>query len=60
MAVGKNLQEQLRSTALGLGADFFGVADLRAARQQVWAQGGEMLAQYPLALSVGVRMPSAL
>jgi epoxyqueuosine reductase QueG len=60
MAGGENLEERLRTAALGLGADYFGVADLAAAREQVWAQGGEMLTQYPLALSVGAKMPSAI
>jgi epoxyqueuosine reductase QueG len=60
MVEGTSLEERLRQAALGLGADFFGVADLSAARELVWEQGGEMLSQFPIALSVGVVMPFAI
>mgnify|MGYP001814442217 CR=1 FL=1 len=60
MAEGKSLEQRWQHTALGLGAAYFGVADLSAAQEQIWEQGGEMLAQYPIALSVGVVMPFAI
>jgi epoxyqueuosine reductase QueG len=45
---------------LALGADFFGVADLAPAREFIAEQGGEMVAQVPRAISIGVMMPSAI
>ena len=52
--------DALRRRAVELGADFFGVAELAAGQELVREQGGEMLAEYPRALSVGVVMPSAI
>ena len=54
------LNERFRGDALALGADFFGVADLSLARDAVAEQGGEMVAQFPYAISIGVAMPSAI
>jgi epoxyqueuosine reductase len=55
-----SLNERLRQEALTLGADFFGVADLSPAREFVEEQGGEMVVQFPRAVSIGVMMPSAI
>jgi epoxyqueuosine reductase len=60
MERGTGLKDALRQRALELGADFFGVADLSAGRELVREQGGEMLAQFDRALSVGVVMPFAI
>ena len=50
------LEGQIRDIALGEGADFFGVADLTQARDEIVGQGGEWLAAYPRAISVGIRL----
>ena len=55
-----DLENELRKRAFDLGGDFFGVADLSAARTLVHGQGGDMLAQFDRALSVGVVMPFAI
>lgn len=55
-----DLENRLRAEALTLGADFFGVADLAPARDFIREQGGEMVAGFPRAVSIGVRMPSAI
>ncbi|MBN1319171.1 MAG: epoxyqueuosine reductase [Anaerolineales bacterium] len=55
-----DLIEQLRSHAFALGADMFGAADISPAEQLVREQGGEMIAQFPRALSIGVVMPFAI
>jgi len=54
------LGERLRSQALALGADYAGVADLSPAREVIEAQGGNMMAQFPGAMSIGVVMPFAI
>lgn len=54
------LDKFLREEALALGADYFGVADLLAAQGLVEEQAGEMMAQLPRAISVGVVMPFAI
>jgi epoxyqueuosine reductase QueG len=54
------LKQRLREQAFGLGADFFGVADLSPAREFIEQWGGEMVAQFPRAISVGVAMPLAI
>lgn len=55
-----DLVEQLRNQARTLGGDLFGVADLSPAQHLVREQGGEMIAQFPRALSLGVVMPFAI
>jgi epoxyqueuosine reductase QueG len=50
----------LREMALALGADFFGVADLAPAQGLIRQLGGELAAQYPRAVSLGVALPSAI
>jgi len=50
----------LRETALALGADFCGVADLALAPELVRQLGGELMAQFPRAVSIGVALPSAI
>ena len=60
MADNDSLEERLHGKALALGADYFGVADLSTARKLILEQGGEMLAEFPRAISVGVVMPMAI
>lgn len=55
-----DLNGYLLEQALALGADFFGVADLAPAREFIAERGGEMVAQFPRAVSIGVRMPSEI
>jgi epoxyqueuosine reductase QueG len=55
-----DLQDLVREEALALGADFFGVADLFPARDFIAKRGGEMVAQFPRAVSIGVMMPQAV
>jgi len=55
-----DLVEQLRNQARTLGGDLYGVADLSPAQHLVREQGGEMIAQFPRALSLGVVMPFAV
>ncbi|MFC1717342.1 4Fe-4S double cluster binding domain-containing protein [Candidatus Poribacteria bacterium] len=51
------LGDCLHEEALALGADYFGVADLSPAYELINELGGQMTAQFPLAISIGVRMP---
>jgi epoxyqueuosine reductase len=55
-----DLQSLVGEEALALGADFFGVADLAPAREFIAERGGEMVAQFPRAVSIGVLMPSEI
>lgn len=52
------LDEQIRTLAKSLGADFYGVADLTPAREVVEEQGGAEaeVAAFPRAVSVGVAL----
>jgi len=54
------LDVRIRDLAHSLGADFCGVADLTPARAAIQAQGGPMVARFPRAVSVGVRLMDAL
>jgi epoxyqueuosine reductase len=54
------MEEDLRKLALELGADFFGVADLAPARDAVRDQGGDDIARWPLAVSVGIALPGSI
>jgi len=54
------LEEHLREETLALGAGYFGIADLSCALESVEEQGGQMMAQFPHAISIGVAMPFAI
>jgi epoxyqueuosine reductase len=54
------LDTRIRSLALTLGADYFGVADLKPARDFIRQQGGEQVARYSLAVVVGMRLSDDL
>ncbi len=48
--------ERLRNLARTLGADYCGVADITSAREEIIRQGGEGLAAYPRAITVGIAL----
>lgn len=50
------IEDKVRQIAEAGGADFFGVADLSLAKAEVMRQGGEKIASYPRAISVGIRL----
>jgi epoxyqueuosine reductase len=51
-----NVAHRLQRIAEDLGADFFGVANLTPARDEIVAQGGPHLADYPRAVSIGIAL----
>lgn len=50
------LEDKIRQMAEACGADFFGIADLGLAKDEVVRQGGAELAVYPRAVSIGIRL----
>ncbi|HMK46108.1 MAG TPA: 4Fe-4S double cluster binding domain-containing protein [Methanocella sp.] len=50
------LEGDIRKIADLEGVDFFGVADLALARDEIVRQGGPELSKYPRAVSVGIRL----
>ncbi|MBI5679596.1 MAG: epoxyqueuosine reductase [Methanobacterium sp.] len=42
------------------GVDFFGVADLSSAKDVIIDQGGFFVADYPKAISIGIRLPDSV
>ena len=42
--------------AMSLGADLYGIADIRPFGEAVVKQGGELVSGYPFAISVGIRL----
>ncbi len=56
----KTLRLQLENQSSGMGARFFGVADVTVAREFIVEQGGEFLAAYPRALSVGIALSDGI
>lgn len=55
-----SLTKRVCELASSLGADFVGVADLSPAREFIREQGGDKLASFPFALSVGVRVMDSI
>jgi epoxyqueuosine reductase QueG len=51
-----DLYAALEKLAMDEGADFFGVADLAVAREEMLKHGGEDVAGYPRAISIGIRL----
>jgi epoxyqueuosine reductase len=56
----QTVRKQLADMAVGIGARFFGVADLTGAVETIVEQGGDFLAAYPRALSVGIAMADGI
>jgi epoxyqueuosine reductase QueG len=54
------LDNKIREKALDEGADFYGVADLAEARDFIQDQGGEEVASYPRAISIGIRIMDSI
>ncbi|MEW6553954.1 MAG: 4Fe-4S double cluster binding domain-containing protein [Actinomycetota bacterium] len=54
------LFEELRDIALGQGIDYFGIADLAPAREAIREQGGDAVAGFPRAVSMGIVLPHAV
>jgi len=50
------LDDTIRDLALELGADFFGVADLTPVRAEILRQGGDDVASYPAAVTLGIAL----
>lgn len=50
------LNDRLRIHAFDNGADYFGVAGLLSARDAILEQGGPVVAAYPCAVSIGIRL----
>jgi len=55
-----NPETDLRTLALSLGADYFGVADLSSAHEFILAQGGDRVARYPRAVTIGMVLQDSL
>ncbi|MDP3564302.1 MAG: hypothetical protein Q8R70_07400 [Methanoregula sp.] len=51
-----DLDTTLRTLALSLGEDYFGVAEFTPARDFIHAQGGERVARYPGSVTIGMRL----
>lgn len=51
---------ELRGLAEGEGVDFYGVADLSLAHDAVLAQGGQTVAAFPKAISIGIALFDAI
>ncbi len=60
MPIQMDLDAKLQELAEGLGADFYGVADLTPAREAILEQGGELVQGYPVAVSIGIALPHAI
>jgi len=55
-----DINNRLRTLALSLGADYFGIADLAPAQDAIRAQGGERVARYPRSVVVGIRLQDGI
>ena len=55
-----NMNLRLKEIAESADTDFYGVADLALAHDAILAQGGQSLAAFPRAISVGIALPNAI
>lgn len=54
------LEYRIKIMAEHEGADFFGVADLSTVKDKVIEQGSSFVADYPKAISIGIRLPDSI
>ena len=54
------LDTKLKELAEGMGVDFFGISDLSPAHEAILVQGGDVVAQFPRAISVGIALSHAI
>ncbi|MCE5215070.1 MAG: 4Fe-4S dicluster domain-containing protein [Methanobacterium sp.] len=55
-----DLNQKIKELAQNKGADFYGVADLYYGRNFIKEQGGEEIASYPIAISLGIRIMDSI
>jgi epoxyqueuosine reductase QueG len=51
---------RVRTLAISLDADYYGVADLSSARQFIHDQGGEKVSRYPRGIIIGMRLQDSM
>ena len=51
-----DLNRLIHECATSEGADFFGVADVVPAREAIREQGGDLVASFPRAVSIGMKL----
>lgn len=51
-----NVNKLIRECATSEGADFFGIADIAPAREAIREQGGGLVASFPRAVSIGLKL----
>jgi epoxyqueuosine reductase len=54
------LFEELKDIATGQGIDYLGIADTAPAREAIREQGGDLVAGFPRAVSIGIILPHAV
>lgn len=54
------LTDKIMKLVNGEFVDFFGVADLSLAKKVIFEQGGSTVSDYPLAVSVGIKLPNTV
>jgi epoxyqueuosine reductase len=54
------LYEDIKAIADAKGIDFFGVADLSSAQDAIFDQGGDDIARFPRAVSIGVKLVNTI
>ncbi len=57
---GTDLEQRLKLLVYQSGGDLFGVADLAPAREFITTQGGEILIQFPRAVSIAIRLSDVI
>jgi len=55
-----DLYDTVKTSVVSSGADYIGVADLVPAREFIVSFGGEQIAKYPRAVSIGIRLLDSL
>jgi epoxyqueuosine reductase len=51
-----SLEDDLRGVTVSMGADLYGIADLRPCLPAAVRQGGDLVSGYPFAISAGIRL----
>ena len=55
-----NLTKEIEKLSRNYGVDYFGIADLKLAKDFIADQGGEIVSEYPFSITLGIKLQNSI